>query len=1517
MGLEELPGKVNYFIGNAAWQWRTDIPTYARVKYQAVYPGVDLVYYGNQRQLEYDVIVAPGADPAVIQLAFEGASKLEINDHGDLVLHTGDGEMRLQKPVIYQETHGVKQAIPGRYVLKGHHQVGFHVAKYNASKPLVIDPVLSYSTYLGGDDFDRGQGIAVDAAGNAYVTGTTTSTNFPTAGPLQAALNGLSDAFVTKLNATGSAVVYSTYLGGSGVDGALALAVDSAGNAYITGLTDSTDFPTRNPIQAATGGSFDAFVTKLNATGNALIYSTYLGGSDFEQGFAIALDSGNNAYVTGRTQSTNFPTALPVQATLGGSSDAFIAKLNAAGNTLVYSTYLGGADFDEGHGIAVDSAGNAYVTGTTQSTNFPTALPVQAAFGGASDAFVTKLNAAGNALVYSTYLGGASFDEGHGIAVDSAGNAYVAGATSSTNFPTANPFQASLAGGGDAFVSKLNAAGNALVYSTYLGGSARDDAYGITADSAGNVYVAGRTASSNFPMARPIQATFNGGRFDAFVTKLNALGNALVYSSYLGGSGSDTGLGITVDTSGNAYVTGGTDSTDFLTAGPVQASFQGGSENAFVAKIGEAVCPSGLGIRGSVDSFCEGTSQTINLILTGSDLTGATVRWSLSGPAPNPSLGTGATLATTLSGLAPGDYTITATVTQNDCPAASVSTSFSVKAKPTVTISGAPTGTVCLGSEIDLTATVTPIGKNVTYNWSRNGAPFSADEAIADTPGVGTHTYALTVTSDGCVSDPVQVTIIVDPMPTVTIAGAPAGDICLGSAINLTAQVAPAGGAITYNWTKNGVAFSSAAAITDTPGIDSNVYAVTVTRNGCVSESREAVVTVRANLSVTVTPAAGAICAGGSAVLTAAAAGGVGPYTFAWSPSAGLDTTTGAVVTARPSATTTYTVTATDRATGCSGTASITVTVSSSFAASIDGPTEVCQFASAALTATPVGGTPPYTFLWNTGDSTPFVSPNTVTAGTLNFSVTVTDRNGCTASASKPLLVKPKPVVSIGGAPAGAICAGARITLTANTAPSDGAVTYSWTKNGVAFSGAAALTDTPDVGSHVYAVTVTRNGCVSDTVPVTVNVFDFAVSVAPNPLVLARNQQGSYTVRLTLAPGSAAAPAIGLTAGGLPAGITGTFTSTSLTPTLAGASTHLVIAPTAPGTALPSGTFNLAVTGTAAQGCVRTGPAILAVVPAEMAGIMRTVRLLATDTSADPTDPLADESTSDSNDEILCSQLPNGFRVTFNNGGRRINSTEPGSFTYNVRIRNTASAASAVSLVLHLPPNHPSDAALRPAGSSAFTVAGTRPVKVHDGDPCALGSRDITPSGIVINTTQNGPRPQPLPGSPTLVSVTNSIVIPTLQIPAGGTIWVEVALRYALIGTTGWPENSRSTFVRNYQLNASATVGGQALTNRLVTDFTGSGRRVTGIGGNALDVNGGGEGGLRVVVDGRSASCAAPNATTQSASGFYFVPLPANTRSTVRLFNASCTQIGQRSFGPVAEDQFLEIDFLNLSPPEP
>ncbi|TLD41083.1 MAG: Phage tail fiber protein [Candidatus Jettenia ecosi] len=623
-GLQD--SKVNYFMGNDSQKWKTNIPTYQSVVYKGMYQGIDMKFYGNNRQIEYDIIVNPGANPSRIQLSYDGVEDLRITEKGDLEICLKEGKLLQKRPYIYQEIEGKKVERTGAFKVSRlgskvqnpkpetrnskHFTYTFRVASYDKRYPLVIDPILVYSTYLGGSDEDSGVDIAVDTAGNAYITGSTGSTDFPTDNAFDESLTGSRDVFVTKLNAAGNDLIYSTYLGGSGGDSSDFIAVDADGNAYITGGTGSTDFPTANAFDKSPNGNSDAFVTKLNAAGNGLIYSTYLGGSGDDGGNGIAVDTAGSAYITGGTGSTDFPTDNAFDENLTGSRDAFVTKLNAAGTSLVYSTYLGGSggffEFEDiGSGIAVDTAGNAYITGSTDSTDFPTANAFDESLNGFTDAFVTKLNAAGTSLIYSTYLGGDDLlrdDLGIGIAVDTIGNAYIAGQTGSTDFPTANAFDESLNGVKDVFVTKLNAAGTGLIYSTYLGGSAGPPRFadetcnGMAVDTDGNVYITGDTDSPDFPTVNALDNKLDGD-FDAFVTKLNAAGNGLIYSTYLGGGvdelltpGYDVGQGIAVDADGNAYITGFTGSPDFPTANAFDESLDG-FEDAFVTKIAADVKP--------------------------------------------------------------------------------------------------------------------------------------------------------------------------------------------------------------------------------------------------------------------------------------------------------------------------------------------------------------------------------------------------------------------------------------------------------------------------------------------------------------------------------------------------------------------------------------------------------------------------------------------------------------------------------------------------------------------------------------------------------------------------------------------------------------------------------------------------------------------------------------------------------------------------------------------------------------
>lgn len=578
-GHQQVPGYHNYFLGNDRTQWAERVPLYQSATISRLYDGIDAIFYLDTGRPRYDLVVAPGADVAKVEIEFKGATSVRVAE-GALVVATTLGEVRQQELFAYQMQGEKRQQVPCRFLVGRNGNVRFAVGSYDRSRPLVIDPVvMAYSTYLGGSAYDQSTGIAADNGGNAYVTGVTGSPNFPTGDPEQPTFGGGADVFVTKLTANGE-LGYSTYLGGSDYDQGNGIAIDNDGNVSVVGYTSSSDFPTRDPLQATKKAGYDAIVMKLG-TGGSLIYSTFLGGSNTEQGLGIAADRDGSTYITGYTDGQSFPTKDPLQPTIGGMVDVFIAKLSQGGE-LVYSTFLGGSNRDWGTDIAVDNSGNAYVTGYTSSSNFPTKDPRQTKKGDLADAFVVRLSATGT-LVYSSYLGGTGEDRGAGIAVDSSGSIYITGFTTSPNFAARNPQQSTLSGACDAFVTKLTADGSDLLYSTFLGGSHLDFGSGLAVDNKGNAYITGNTSSPNFPLKNP-QQPVRGGSSDAFVAKFTTNG-VLVYSSYLGGSDTTQATSIAVDNHGNAYVTGFTQSPDFPTQQPLQAAYGGANGDAFVTKF--------------------------------------------------------------------------------------------------------------------------------------------------------------------------------------------------------------------------------------------------------------------------------------------------------------------------------------------------------------------------------------------------------------------------------------------------------------------------------------------------------------------------------------------------------------------------------------------------------------------------------------------------------------------------------------------------------------------------------------------------------------------------------------------------------------------------------------------------------------------------------------------------------------------------------------------------------------------
>lgn len=582
----EAMGRANFMRGQDAGAWRLGLPTHRKVRYADVYPGIDLIYSGIDGRIKSEFQIAAGADPSDIQAEY--SADLSIDAEGRL--HAGN--LIEAAPDIFQDAASGRASVAGRYRLLDARTAGFEVDAYDRTLPLVIDPVISYATYMGGTGLGAVTGVALDSAGNLYAAGWTEALNFPILLAEQAANAGGVDAFVVKVSPSGAGLIYATYIGGRGDDRAAAIAVNTSGEAYLTGATSSSNFPLVTPVRATLGGSKTAFVLKLNAIGNTLLFSTYLGGTAYDLGTAIAVDASGRAYIAGDTQSADFPVIGGFQDVIGGGLDAFVTKLNSNG-TYVYSTFLGGVANEHAGGIAVDSGGSAYIAGGTYSMNFPLAGAIQATNHGGQDAFAAKLSASGTTLVYSTYLGGsgaATPEEANGIAVDAGGNAYLAGVANSGDFPvTAGAFQVTFKGVSDAFVTKINAAGTAWVYSTYLGGTDLDWASAIGIDSAGNAYAAGYTSSGDFPQSNPVQAAF-GGLYDGFVARLNPAGNTLGFSTWFGGSGSDAVNALAVDANGNMFLGGQTNSLNLPLVGPIQAANNGGSVG-WLARLGVTAPP--------------------------------------------------------------------------------------------------------------------------------------------------------------------------------------------------------------------------------------------------------------------------------------------------------------------------------------------------------------------------------------------------------------------------------------------------------------------------------------------------------------------------------------------------------------------------------------------------------------------------------------------------------------------------------------------------------------------------------------------------------------------------------------------------------------------------------------------------------------------------------------------------------------------------------------------------------------
>lgn len=593
----------NYFNGGRPDRWRSDIPHFNQIGLEDLYNGIDLVWRGREYgATQYDFVVHPGAAPSDIVLEFEGADSLEIADDGALLIKTAAGTIRHDKPFSYQEIDGIRQEVTSGFILEGS-TVKFGVGDYDASREIVIDPTVSlanlaFSTFLGSFEDDLANDIAVDANGCVYVTGRTTSVAFPTtAGTIDTTANGINDVFVTKFNPSGTGIIFSTYLGGTTFDEGTGIAVDNAGNVFVSGIAGFAFPVTTGAFDETFNGGSDVFVAKLNHNGSALIYSTYLGASQADSSNDLAIDAAGNAYIVVRTADTviDYPTtAGAFDTTHNGSDDVAITKLNASGSTLVYSTFLGGSSADIGRSIAVNGAGEVYVTGSTtdDATDMQTTPGAyDTTHNGATDFFVARFSADGSALIFSTFIGGPGIDNAAALAIDNAGNAYVAGSVNAGFPTTAGVVDTASAGSGEIGVSKISANGSTLVYSTFLGGTQGESANGIAVDITGNAYITGENFGGDYPTTTGAFDTTHNGSNDALLTVLNLNATAILYSTYVGGGGADVANDIAVDWAGNVYIAGRTafDAAPFPTSPEAFQTFNSGGIDAFVTKFGDFV----------------------------------------------------------------------------------------------------------------------------------------------------------------------------------------------------------------------------------------------------------------------------------------------------------------------------------------------------------------------------------------------------------------------------------------------------------------------------------------------------------------------------------------------------------------------------------------------------------------------------------------------------------------------------------------------------------------------------------------------------------------------------------------------------------------------------------------------------------------------------------------------------------------------------------------------------------------
>lgn len=1025
----------NYFIGNSSEKHATEVGLYEELVGENLYNGIDIRYYFSESNLRYDLIVHPNIDANQIKIKINGVGISKGND-GSIIMHTSLGDIKMQDLYVYEKE--TKKQVSCKWHIDQNNELSLLLGDYNNSNTLIIDPLI-YSTYIGGDAYDVSRDIVVNSSGEAYITGISKSPDFDlTVGAYQSIFKGIWDCFVSKINATGSALVYSTFLGGSSSDQSYDIILDNSGNSYITGYTGSSNYcitpGVYQPFLTATN-DFDAFVSKLSSNGTSLIYSTYIGGMNSDQGNGIVIDKQNNAYIVGSTAALNFDVTPGAYKTVhsGGIYDVFVTKLNATGSALIYSTLLGGTLDDFGMSIDIDSLNNAYITGYTYSQDYDITAGAYQILSinsdvSSNDMFVTKINANGTNLVYSTYIGGSEGDGGLGIKLDSIGNAYIAGQSSSINFPvTSGAIQSNQAGFGsypDCVVVKLNPNGNALLYSTYYGGTSQDIAMDIVLDRNNDILITGYTSSANFSTTgdafQPSMANVTSS--EVFLLKIDNAGSNVMYSTYLGGTLWDEAHGIAIDTLNNIYVTGMTESPNFpVTTNAYQFYLQGTNYDAFVTKLG--ICPVINFSISSSNITCYGNDDgTATINLSGS-ATGYSFNWL-------PISASGASI----SGLSPGTYSAIVTYTTG----CSTTKTVSITQPSQVLASISGSSVICSGHSTTLIATG---GDN--YQW--NTGEVSNDIAIQP---LTTSNYSVIVSSGVC-SDTAFFTVNVSPTPTANIAGI--DSICDGQSTLLSVS-----GATNVTWS-NGF---NTTTISISPTV-TTIYSVSVS-NGVCADTASTTITVVQN-PVAVISGNDSICNGQTTILTAN-----GGNNYNWNTGANSNS-----ITVNPISSTNYSVIVSNSS--CKDTALFNLQVFPIPVANISGEDSICFGESTVLTAEGIGN-----YTWsNFGVS----FNNIIVTPAVNTSYTLIVNNAvCSDTAQKTIIVNPLPNAQITGT--NTVCNGQSVILTAN-----GGTMYSWS-NGDTNS---SISISPSATTN-YSVLVSNDfGCH--------NAAYITVTVMPVPMV--------------------------------------------------------------------------------------------------------------------------------------------------------------------------------------------------------------------------------------------------------------------------------------------------------------------------------------------------------------------------------------------------------------------------------